>query len=407
MPKQLVRLWKRPSYDGTRFTYYLLYIDQHGKRRQKSLGHTDARKAERQRAQFEQGLRMGIVEPGSMKLSEFLEDSLTRTKGQVRENTLREYGSAMRHFIKATGDIDYLRVKHEHGERFVQACLDHGNTPATARKKIATLKRLFQMAIERGQLEENPFGHVRKSRVPKRRIRIYSDDEGIRLIDAARRSQIGSPMRWDLLIVTALNTGLRRGELLNITWRDIDFERQVVEVAPKRDTDQTWEWHIKDTERRRVPLTGEVVGLLAQHQAEQPVGYTYVFVPPFRYDRIQSLRRKGAWSVRKGNCPFNNFNRQFRAILSRAGIERGEFHDLLRTCLSNWFANGLREYDVMKMAGHSSFETTRTFYLAIRDDLLERTRVASAQALRWISVANLLQVSSGAQSEDRAPSVTS
>jgi integrase len=258
--RHLVRLWERPSYDGKKFRYYLLYTDERGRRRQKSLGHTDARKAERQRAQFERELRMGAVEPGSMKLSEFLEDSLRRTKGQVRENTLREYGSAMRHFIKATGDIDYLCVKHEHGERFVQACLDHGNTPATARKKIATLKRLFQMAIERGQLEENPFGHVRKPRVPKRRIRIYSDDECIRLIDAARRSQIGSPMRWDLLIVTALNTGLRRGELLNITWRDIDFERQVVEVAPKRDTDQTWEWHIKDTERRRVPLTGEVVG---------------------------------------------------------------------------------------------------------------------------------------------------
>jgi integrase len=406
MAKQLVRLWKRPSYDGKSFTYYLLYTDEQGKRKQKSLGHTDARKAERQRAQFERELRMGIVELESMKLSEFLEDSLRRTKGQVRENTLSEYDSAMRHFIEVTGDIDYLRVKHEHGERFVQACLDCGNSPATARKKISALKRLFQMAIERGQLEENPFRHVCKPRVPKRRIRIYSDDECIRLMNAARKSQIGSPVRWDLLIVTALNTGLRRGELLNITWHDIDFEKQVVEVSPKRDTDQTWEWHIKDTERRRVPLTPEVVGLLAQHQAEQPTGYPYVFIPPFRYDRIQLLRRKGAWSVRKGNCPLNNFTRRFRAILFRAGIEQGEFHDLRRTCLSNWFANGLREYDVMKMAGHSSFETTRTFYLAIRDDLLERARAASTRALRQISVAKLLQVPSGAQSEYEAPEVS-
>jgi site-specific recombinase XerD len=58
----------------------------------------------------------------------------------------------MRHFIKVTGDIDYLRVTHNHGERFIQACLDGGNAQATARKKIATLKRLFQLAVERGQL---------------------------------------------------------------------------------------------------------------------------------------------------------------------------------------------------------------------------------------------------------------
>jgi hypothetical protein len=73
--KKLATLWKRPSYDGKSFTYYLLYTDEQGKRRQKSLGHADARKAERQRAQLERELRMGILEPGSMRLSDFLEDS--------------------------------------------------------------------------------------------------------------------------------------------------------------------------------------------------------------------------------------------------------------------------------------------------------------------------------------------
>ncbi|GAG12320.1 unnamed protein product, partial [marine sediment metagenome] len=55
--KKLVMLWKRPSSDGKTFTYYLLY-NENGKRRQKSLGHVDRRKAERQRAQFERELRM-------------------------------------------------------------------------------------------------------------------------------------------------------------------------------------------------------------------------------------------------------------------------------------------------------------------------------------------------------------
>ena len=95
MAKQLVRLWERPSYDGKKFTYYLLYTDEQGRRRQKSLGHADRRKAERQRGQFERRLRMGIVEPGSMKLRDFVEDSLTRTGGQIRESTHREYKSAM------------------------------------------------------------------------------------------------------------------------------------------------------------------------------------------------------------------------------------------------------------------------------------------------------------------------
>ena len=42
--------------------------------------------------------------------------------------------------------------------------------------------------------------------------------------------------------------------------------------------------------------------------------------------------------------------------MTKAGIEQSEFHDLRRTCLTNWLANGLSEFDVMTMAGHTSFE---------------------------------------------------
>jgi hypothetical protein len=60
--------------------------------------------------------------------------------------------------------------------------------------------------------------------------------------------------------------------------------------------------------------------------------------------------------------------------------------------LTNWLANGLSEFDVMTMAGHASFETTRRFYLAVRGDLLDRARKASSVVLKSITVAPLLKV---------------
>ena len=140
-----------------------------------------------------------------------------------------------------------------------------------------------------------------------------------------------------------------------------------------------------------MPLTNEVVQLLAKHRSEQTEVYPYVFVPACRYEQIQRLRKQGKWTERKGLCPATNFRYQFRAIMSRAGIEKGEFHDLRRTCLTNWLANGLSEFDVMTMAGHASFETTRRFYLAVRSDLLDRARKASSAALKSLPVENLLQ----------------
>ena len=175
--KQLVKLWQRPSWDGRSFTYYLIYFDENNKRKQKSLGHANKRKAERQRAAFERELRMGIMDPCSMNLSTFIENCIDRTRGQVRENTISEYDSTMKQFIKIIGNVDYKKIQHKHGELFIQACLDSGNRPATVRKKIGTLKRIFQLAVERGQLDANPFRFVRKPKSTSKAIRVFSEKE--------------------------------------------------------------------------------------------------------------------------------------------------------------------------------------------------------------------------------------
>ena len=389
--EELVKLWQRPSADGRSFTYYLIYIDDNNRRRQKSLGHANKRKAQQQRAALERELHMGIVEPRSMKLSNFIANCIERTRGQVREGTIAEYDSTMTQFIKTVGNIDFKKIKHRHGELFIQACLDSGNCLATVRKKVGTLKRIFQLAVERGQLDENPFRFVKKPKYPSKAIRIFSEQECQMMIKTAHDRKIGATFRWDIVFLLALTTAMRRGEILNTTWKDIDFENGLINVSPKRDTKYTWLWEIKDNERRRLPLTEEVAKLLIEHHSRQPEGLPYVFILPDRYEYILKLRKQGKWKQRHAACPVSNFRRQFQLILSYSGIEDAEFHDIRRTCITNWFRNGLSEYDVMTMAGHSSFETTRKFYLAVRDDLIEKTKTASSKAISNMSVANLLQ----------------
>ena len=102
---KLVRLWQRPTYDGKRYTYYLIYYDEDGRRRQKALGHADKRKAERRCAQFAQELTQGIVKPGRMRLSELLEDYLQRTRTQIEVSTANSAAYRMNDFIAAVGNI--------------------------------------------------------------------------------------------------------------------------------------------------------------------------------------------------------------------------------------------------------------------------------------------------------------
>jgi len=383
----LVRLKIRPSRDGKTFKYLLDYVDADSKRRRVSLGHADRRKAERQRAQKERELRMGVLAPESMKLSDFLKDSLARTGRQIRESTQTLRREAMEHFIAVIGNIDYQRITLKHAELFRQTCLDQGNSPATVSKKLRQLKTTFQLAVDRKQLEENPFKRIRLPKSAKKKIRILTMDECERLIAVARYYQQGkNSVEWELLFRVALTTGMRRSELLNVVWMDVDFGAKTIDVSPKKNTAETWEWHIKDTDRRTLPLTEDVIVMLSSHQAEQPEGYPYIFVPPCRYDRVQQLRKQGKWSLSDARLKvINNFDRKLGKILKRAGIKNVTFHDLRSTAITNWFRQGLKELEVMKLAGHSSFATTHQFYLAVADDLVDRARQAATKGFGKLS----------------------
>jgi integrase len=380
--KQLVRLKRRSSCDGNSFMYFLDYVDEGGKRRRISLGHADQKKAEKQQKGKEQELRMGIVVPLSMKLSEFVQDSLERSGEQIRESTKEDYHSAMQDFIDTVGNIDYQKVTFRHSEQFRQALLDKGNRPATVAKKLREVKAFFNLAVSRKQLEDNPFRHTKAPKAEKKNIEVYKSDECQRILKAARESQTAEGLNWELFILTAVTTGLRKSELLNATWRDIDFSALTITVCSKEDTAGTWKWFVKDTDSRVLPITKDICSLLAEHQANQPEGYPYVFVPPKRYDHIQQLRKQGKWTLINARKKIiQNFRTKFISILKKANVRQRKFHDLRSTALSNWLYGGLRELDVMRLAGHSKFETTHRFYLAVSDDLLAKARVATEKNL--------------------------
>jgi len=243
------------------------------------------------------------------------------------------------------------------------------------------LKRLFKLAVERKQLEEHPLRYLKPPKWRKGKVEVYKPDECERLLRVARDD--GASLAWALLVYTALITGMRRAELLNLVWADIDFDAQEIQVTPKPDTAETWQWLIKDTDSRDLPLTDDLVAMLAEHQARQPDRYVYVFVPPERYAAIQQLRKQGRWTLSDARLKvINNFRRKFQKLQKEAAVRSHlRFHDLRNTALTSWFANGMSEHDVMRLAGHASFETTHKFYLAVADDLVDRARAAADAGL--------------------------
>ena len=101
--------------------------------------------------------------------------------------------------------------------------LSHGRANATVVRHMAALSSAFSIAVkEWGWLEDSPMRKVEKPTLPRGRVRFLSDDERARLLAACKEST--SPILYTV-VVLALSTGMRQGEVMGLTWDDVDLPR--------------------------------------------------------------------------------------------------------------------------------------------------------------------------------------
>jgi site-specific recombinase XerD len=147
-----------------------------------------------------------------MRLRDFIEDSLARTGDQIRESTQVVVKVAMNDFIRTIGNIDFRSVTLAHGELYLQTCLDRGNAKGTVAKKLRNIKKLFTLAVNRKQLDENPLQHIAMPKSPRKKNDIYTDAQCQRMLKAAHEYTAKwnpkTSVKWDLIITVAL--GLRQ-----------------------------------------------------------------------------------------------------------------------------------------------------------------------------------------------------
>ena len=134
---------------------------------------------------------------------------------------------------------------------------------------LAALSVAFTAAVKKWQwTESNPVFQVKKKKEPRGRERFLSDDERDRLLAACKDSE------RELLypvVVFALSSGARKGEILSLTWPDIDWENG---IAIFRDT--------KNSEVRSVPLTGHLLEELQRLSKVRRIDTKLVFSPQGR-----------------------------------------------------------------------------------------------------------------------------
>lgn len=309
--------------------------------------------------------------PVKITLHDFNHEHATVMKGQVAYATLIDQVRALRLFEKYIGDSITLReIKPRHAEGFIAERLASGVAVATVNKDIRTLRRIFNLAIDpRGYLleDQNPFGKIKQRKKADKPLRYVLVQEYRLLIEAA------NSLWWKSFLSLAYGSGLRKGEILNLTWTDIDFENQQIYIRAKEPTEHTVEWEPKDHENRLVPVSDESTQLLANLQTESKEGFPYVFISPERFEIIKRREEAKLWNSRSETV--NNMSRDFEVIRRRAGLLDCTLHDLRRSAITNW-AQHLPIQVVQQLAGHSNITTTRKYYVSVRsEDIVSASKI--------------------------------
>jgi len=297
----------------------------------------------------------------------------------LAQSTRETVERACRYFAQATGNRRIDRISPDHGQKYKGWLLKTGRSKNTANMYMRAVKSVFSWAVQSKKiLPENPLVGLKQFRVTRRPIRIYERRELLRMLDCC------PSQRWRLILLCAYTTGMRRGEILNVTWDNI--RNGFIHVEPKRNTKQTWEWEAKDKELRQVPLVDELDQAMQSQQS-----LLYPFLTEAIYQRMLRLSQSGLLNERQRKCPDWNFRRSFVRIQKKAfGRQINNFHGFRKT-YTTLMAEVLPQHFVMRLTGHNSSKTM-THYLAVRQSYYSMARELASNAIKKGPVAcNLSQ----------------
>ena len=201
-------------------------------------------------------------------------------------------------------------------------------SPATVVRYLAALSHVLSVAMkEWGWLEGNPVAKVRKPKEARGRERFLNDGERQHLLDAVEKTS--RPLY--VVVVLALSTGMRRGEILSLSWSQVDFMRRRITLHKT-----------KNGELRAVPLVGLAHELVMQLAKVRKIDCDLVF------------------SGEVVGRPFC-IQKPWYAALRVAGIENFRFHDLRHSAASYMAMNGASMLDIATVLGHKTLSMVKRY----------------------------------------------
>jgi integrase len=202
-------------------------------------------------------------------------------------------------------------------------------SPGTVNRYLAALSHAFTVARKEWHwVKDNPLRDVSSLKEPRGRVRFLSDDERAALLKACRAHSD----QLYTIVVLALSTGARQGEILNLRWKNVDLNRGLIVLE---DT--------KNNDRRGIPLKGHALELVQNLGKVRRLDTDLLFPSHKNPDKPLSIQH--IWE----------------RALKKTEIEDFRFHDLRHSAASYLAMNGASLAEIAEVLGHKTLQMVKRY----------------------------------------------
>lgn len=229
------------------------------------------------------------------------------------------------YFLNYFGEKTLIKdIKPSDIETFKLHMIERGKANATINRYLSAIKRAYNIMCNDGLIDFNPTRKVKKLTEDNRRHRYLTKAEWERLKRAL-------PFVIQCIVICALQTGLRKENVLKLRWEQVDLNLRVIEIVS---TDN------KGKKRILLPITNTLYDVF---MLLEPRSEGYIFLNP------------------ETDMPYNDIRKSFYRALKEAGINDFKFHDLRRTVGTWLLEEGVDVVTIQHLLGHKDISTTQRY----------------------------------------------
>ena len=314
----------------------------------------------------------------SMTLDQWYEYWMENLISDLAPNTRRNYAERYQHNIGPyIGDICIDQLKPMHCKQVLNS-MEPAYATSTIIQTYITMGTMLRAAVDNDLIGKHPLTGVKVNK-PKKApddIHFLTIEEQNRFLEVAKRSH--NYRQYELI----LETGLRTGELIGLTWDSVDWENRTLSITKTMEYRySTGEWRAGPTKTRSsyrtIPLTSRAYDILSEvrtaERKESPWLDKTLSYLDRRSGTLKSFNMRELIFVNwRTGMPAKNssYDTHLYKLCDEAGIERFCMHALRHTYATRAIERGVPPKTLQKLLGHASIKTTMDKYVHVTDESL-------------------------------------